>query len=506
MKNKPARILFFTSAFVLLSIIGLLWFIVIRETERKDLLLEYDAYRASSAIVDEYRRDQTFTPASDKRVLGFGFYRLDGTAIQSYGTARESVEIPEDFLVEKPGDRSSGLPGSVVTKFSADRKTIRLFRYSGLQNPMRMMGQDGSGQGMGRGRQAMQPAQPFPGAPQQGSPAYPQGGPNPSAAPGAAEPGGQGLLASLNSPYFIWIEYSADGNFRERFLFFLLAGAVTLALTALFVVLAFMFKHNEELKAREMETRELVQLGEAARTLVHEIKNPLGIMRIQTAGIRRAASSIRGDAGNTEEVKASAGRLLDSAGTIESEILRLSDLADRIREFLKPGPANPAPLDLLPFLRKFADRYADTQASGVSLSLALPPTGGEALALADGERLTVALDNIFRNALEAVGSLPDGQKSIAIRLYPKEAGWAIAIADSGPGVPAELQKRIFDPFFTTKEKGSGIGLALSRRIVESFGGTLTYGGNEKSKGAVFVVVLKAGKPGAAAKNPPLPKL
>lgn len=469
MKNKSTRVLLFVSAFVLLVAVALLWLIMIRETERKDLLLEYEAFRASSAIVDEYRLDQSFTPEGDKRILGFGFYKLDGSAIKQYGSAPGVVAIPDEFLSEKPTPRAGGMPGSVSTVFSPDRTKISLLRFSGLQNPARMMGQtgpaQGPGMGMGMGRNRQNPlTAPLP------LPHVLQGGPE--------GPSG------LDSPHFVWIEYSSNGYRDERMQFFLVATIITAALLGLYLVLIRVFRHNEELKAREMETRELVQLGEAARTLVHEIKNPLGIMRIQTAKIRRTASLPEAGPGSS--------RLLESSNIIEGEILRLSGLADRIREFLKAGPARQDPIDLVAFLRDFGGRYKDLADSGIDLSLDIP-SENEAIALADEDKLVIVLDNLVRNAIEAVEQLPSGQKRIVLRLFRREGGWAIAVIDSGLGIPPEARRRLFDPFFTTKEKGTGIGLALSRRLVESFGGILAYEGGEKGMGAVFVAVLRDGK-------------
>jgi signal transduction histidine kinase len=464
-KNRSTRILLFASAFVLLVAVALLWLIMIRETERKDLLLEYEAFRASSAIVDEYRLDQSFTPEGDKRILGFGFYQLDGSAIKQYGSAPHTVAIPDELFSEKPGTRAGGMPGSVSAVFSPDRKKISLLRFSGLQNPGRMMGQGGPGFGMGMGRNRLN-SQVAPLSPPQ------------------SFLGGQGQAFGLDSPHFVWIEYSSDGYRDERTQFFMVAAIITIALVGLYLLLIRVFRHNETLQTREMETRELVQLGEAARTLVHEIKNPLGIMRIQTAKIRRAASA--------PEAGLSGSGFLESSDIIEGEILRLSGLADRIREFLKPGPARQEPLDLVPFLRDFGGRYRDLPDSGISLSLEIP-SETEAIVLADEEKLVIVLDNLVRNAMEAVEQVPLGQRRIVLRLSSREGGWALTVIDSGSGIAAETERRLFDPFFTTKEKGTGIGLALSRRLVESFGGTLGYEGGEKGGGAVFVVLLQAGK-------------
>jgi signal transduction histidine kinase len=109
--------------------------------------------------------------------------------------------------------------------------------------------------------------------------------------------------------------------------------------------------------------------------------------------------------------------------------------------------------------------------SGIDFVREIDP-GESAYARADEEKLVIALDNIVQNAMEAVQRKPDGERIVCLRIFRKEGCWIISVADSGDGIPSEARQRIFDPFFSTKEKGSGIGLALAKRFVESFGGAL----------------------------------
>jgi signal transduction histidine kinase len=454
------------SALVVGISIALLWVVVLRETSRKDLLLEYEAFRASSAVADEYRRDLSFSPSNDKRILGFGFFRIDGSGIQVYGSAPMSISIPNQFQSASPPARSSGIQGSVESYVSAQGKSIVLVRYSGLQNPLRPMGM---GQGMGRNR-----TDPSLTSPWQASP-WPPSSPNGSGAPAPT------LLTGLSSPHFIWIEY-ATGEYRaERIQSFVVAALVSLALLAFYLLFLRMFRRNETLAAQELQSRELIQLGEAARTLVHEIKNPLGIMRIQTARIRK---------GLIEDPK---GQAAAATAIIDGEIRRLSDLADRIREFLKSSPARLETFDLMSFLKEFGARYANLESSGIEFSLELP-TVQSAFAEADREKLVIVLDNIVGNAIEAVMDMPEGERKVSLRLFEKDKMWTMAVIDTGKGIPSELQARIFTPFFTTKEKGSGIGLSLARRFAESFGGTLEVESQGASKGAVFLLRVRGASP------------
>lgn len=454
--TRSVRFLLVASALVLFSAIALLWVVVVREAQRKDILVEYEAFRASSAFVDEFRRDQSFSPTTDSRVLGFGFYTLDGIAMRRFGTAPAVIAVDDRLWDWRSSGQNLALPGRMSVAFSADRKTLRLLRYSGIQNPGRMNGQM---QGMGRNRPAQE----------------------------ALPPASANLFSNS---YLIWMEYATAGFQLERLQLQFAAIFVSAALAGLYVLLIRVYRRNENLRAREAETRELVQLGEAARTLAHEIKNPLGIMRIQTARIRKAtvppasasSAEVRDNPAGQQQV-----RLKESVDIIDSEILRLSGLVDRIREFLKPGPPRLGVLDLQDFLESYCARYRELQDSGIRVELE-SFAAGPARVRVDREKLVNALDNLLGNAMEAVERVSSERQKITVRLFARHESWVIAIIDSGEGIPEAMERRIFDPFFTTKEKGSGIGLSLSRRLVESFGGNLAYEGKaDGAQGAVFTL-------------------
>ncbi len=453
---------------VLCSALGLLWTMVLRESARRNLLLEYEAFRASSAVVDEYRRDQSFTTQNDEKILGFGFYEYDGTAFKRYGTAPEQIDVSRERWRNRLDDSGTALPGGIAVRFNQGEKSLILLRYSGFQNAGRGSGMMAPGARMQRGWSGAQSI-PSPGIDSLGQP----------------------FPAAMSGNYLVWMEYSTTG-FGTRLGYTVAAGVISLILIVLFIILIVMFRHNESLRTREAQTRELVQLGEAARTLVHEIKNPLGIMRIQTSAIRKAASgqinkvgsaAVEGDA--ETRGRESSGRIIRSSELIEGEIQRLSALADRIREFLQPGQAKLKKLDLKPFLESFCDRYNNAGNSEAYIKTSFPMD--TVLVRTDKEKLLTALDNLVRNAMDAVESLAEEERAISLRLFRREGFWVIAVADNGRGISPENAKRLFDPFFTTKEKGSGIGLALSKRITESLGAFLVYEGSNEGRGAVFSI-------------------
>jgi two-component system NtrC family sensor kinase len=101
--------------------------------------------------------------------------------------------------------------------------------------------------------------------------------------------------------------------------------------------------------------------------------------------------------------------------------------------------------------------------------------------ITDAERLRQALVNVIANAMHALG--PDaGPGAIELRTMKIDArSWAIVVSDTGAGIPPEDLPRIFDPFFTTRRTGTGIGLAISRNIIEGLGGRIAVA-SERGRG------------------------
>ena len=144
----------------------------------------------------------------------------------------------------------------------------------------------------------------------------------------------------------------------------------------------------------------------------------------------------------------------------EAQIVNVGDILTRVREVAQP---------------RLARHKIRLQAS---VAGSLPPVK------ADATQLEMAIFNLVTNALDA---MPEGGR-LAIRIFRVDAELRISFADSGPGVPVELQERIFNPFFTTKPSGTGLGLAKSFAILESHGGRIEYA-DAPGGGAMFTLVL-----------------
>ena len=108
--------------------------------------------------------------------------------------------------------------------------------------------------------------------------------------------------------------------------------------------------------------------------------------------------------------------------------------------------------------------------------------------LADKEQISQVFVNIIRNALQALDGQKDGDIIVTLNPLYSEKEMEITISDNGPGIPAEIQEKIFRPNFTTKSNGNGLGLAISKHIVEGSGGRITFATSDK--GTTFFIYLR----------------
>ncbi len=463
-KGKGRLIFILSTGLALAAVIGLVWVVVLREIESRRFSVEFEAARMASGLVEAFMEDPNYSQLG-KSVLGFGLYAKDGSALVRHGSAPASISVEE-----------SDLPVRTVGRAGGSFLLIRAMGAGALRTP-------------GFARNWMRPRSGFmapppdeitPPPPGQQRPQNPAGGQGgaavqPGGAPSSQNPGKMDPVVA--HARYVWLEYAMGPDRRKQEAeLYSFAALISLALIGLYCYLLVLYRRNVQLKEQDARNRELVELGSAARTLVHEIKNPLAVIRIQTSAMRRQLPA------DTPPGVEHASRLIDE------EVDRLSTLSDRIREFLKSGEGRPQRIDLCDFLRNYAKRYASQDGqSGAGIEIGELPSG--AAVIIDSERFAEVLDNLVVNAKEAMSrcaadSLP------RIELERHGSFWDISVLDRGPGIPPENVERIFEPFFTTKEKGSGIGLALARRIAEGAGGNLVYKAR-KGGGAVFTLSLPA---------------
>ena len=210
--------------------------------------------------------------------------------------------------------------------------------------------------------------------------------------------------------------------------------------------------------------------GEMARRVAHEMKNLLTPLRLAS---RRLDGAVAENPALSEPV-----------GVIVEETARLEELAGQFAALGRPAAGPRSLVDL----RELAlSLLASDVPAQVTARLDAPAD----VPLVEGyyDELVRAVRNLIRNAVEAMEG--QARRELTVRI---DAGGRdvveIAIADTGPGLPAGAGERVFEPDFTTKQRGTGLGLALARQSVQSHGGSLTARNRDRG-GAEFVIRIPA---------------
>jgi signal transduction histidine kinase len=218
-----------------------------------------------------------------------------------------------------------------------------------------------------------------------------------------------------------------------------------------------------------VERERLAALGEAAAVMAHEVRNPIAALLNAAALLQRAP----------------AGDLRGLLAVVSEEATRLERLVTDLLELGRPLMPRLAPVDLAAAARASV-RVLEARAACASVTIAVDARV-PALALADPDLLQLALLNVVRNAAQAS---PGGAAvDIAIRSSGDEV--SITVDDSGAGFTDEVRRRAFEPFFTTRATGTGIGLAVVRRVVEACAGRVEVGASPAGGGRVELVFPRA---------------
>lgn len=262
------------------------------------------------------------------------------------------------------------------------------------------------------------------------------------------------------------------------------AGLLTLiivlsAVSAIFFALRWSSALQQEVnrKTAELESAQkkllhaerLTAVGQGVVRVSHEIKNPLMIIG---GFARQVARKIRED-------EASAKKL----NLIVEEVQRLEKLLTEVRDFTRVREPALQEDDINRVVRQVVD-LMEASASATGVRLNLEPAAEPGLCRFDPDQIKQVLINLVKNALEA---MPQGG-TVTIRTRGNSRGIFVDVEDTGPGIPPEHLNEIFNAFFTTKEKGTGLGLAVSLKILNDHNGELLVS-SRVGEGSVFSVRL-----------------
>ena len=229
----------------------------------------------------------------------------------------------------------------------------------------------------------------------------------------------------------------------------------------------FRYARREERHRLELSQQEnLARMGEMGAMLAHEIRNPL-------AGIKGFAQLI--------EKKPEDPRTRDSAQRIIVETLRLEELTTDLLAFARSDEFPVATIQLAEFIEKMVAMVRpEAEQSRITIATDCPQ---ELDIRGNRDRLAQVVLNIVRNGLQA---MPDGG-TLSITVRPSDSCISIMVTDSGHGINPDDMQKVFEPFFTTKARGTGLGLALCRKIIEEHNGTI--GIESSSAGTRVTMVL-----------------
>ncbi len=224
-------------------------------------------------------------------------------------------------------------------------------------------------------------------------------------------------------------------------------------------------RHDREREL--MRADQLAMVGQMAAGVAHEIRNPLTSIKMLVQAGRKEESPALTD---------------DDLSIIEHEIRRLERSLQRFLDFARPPHPERRPLNLAPLIERTL-ALVEGRARKQNVEVRCELREEAVIADVDGDQIQQLLLNLLLNSLDV---MPDGGR-LRVELAALPTGEAeIRVSDSGPGIPAELLPRLFDPFMSTKETGIGLGLAVSHRIAERHGGTLSAH-NAPGGGACFVL-------------------
>jgi signal transduction histidine kinase len=231
----------------------------------------------------------------------------------------------------------------------------------------------------------------------------------------------------------------------------------------------------------------LAALGQMAAGLAHEVKNPLGAIK--------GAAQLLGDTGSRLDASER-----EFVGIILEEVERLDRVVGSVLDYARPTKGDPGAVNVSAVVRRTLTVLASERGKDFEIDSAELPDGLP-LVRADAEQLRQVLINLIRNAEQAMGGTGKVRVSVRARervgaASPSDpAEWVeINVRDQGPGIAPQVLEKLFLPFFTTKPTGTGLGLAVSQRVVEEMGGRIEVT-SHPGAGSTFTVVLPtAGEP------------
>lgn len=229
----------------------------------------------------------------------------------------------------------------------------------------------------------------------------------------------------------------------------------------------------QEVQAELARLARLNELGEMASTLAHELNQPLSAISNYAQGCVRLLRDLD---------DSMAVRLKGALEEVAAQSLRAGGIIKHLREFVTRGETEKSAQDIRKLIEE-AGALALVGSRELGVRSVFDFAGGNSIVLVDKVQIQQVLINVMRNAMEAMRD--SEHRELVVRTFLNDDGAiVIEVSDTGPGISEEIAARLFQPFVSSKPGGMGIGLSISRRIVEAHGGELTASRNAAG-GATF---------------------
>jgi signal transduction histidine kinase len=234
-----------------------------------------------------------------------------------------------------------------------------------------------------------------------------------------------------------------------------------------------LFRRIRTLERRAIQAERLAEIGSLTGGLAHEIKNPLSTVQLNLQLLQE----------DLVPDNPAYSRLVSRLNTVHRETSRLREILDDFLRYAGRIELDRRPVELNALLDELVDFFApQAQLQRVQLRLKKHPE--PVIAQIDPRLIKQAVLNLLINGLQALGD--GGELILSLTVQGRNA--VIDVIDTGPGIPPDVLPRIFQAYYTTKKGGSGIGLAMARRIAEEHGGKIGVR-SEVGKGSDFWMSL-----------------